>query len=174
MLVWFLSLSTCQISAAKGKAPPGFDATMNGWTKRQYLRCIAMPFSVTQVPCVMDLLSMRANLKHHFRAYGGWSYRKLLLSSLVNVCVDKAANMLVSCDFSSSESKVNPLVCGSGRASQTDRFSLCIAELVCYLPRRAGVVLQNQPDRRAGRAESSGMTDNSAQFDEMVPKPFSR
>ena len=43
-----------------------------GWTS--WLVASVDPRVMVLVPVVLDLLNVPANLQHHFRAYGGWSF----------------------------------------------------------------------------------------------------
>ena len=47
-------------------------ASKRGWTA--WLVASVDPRVVATVPVVMDLLNIRENLMHHYRAYGGWSF----------------------------------------------------------------------------------------------------
>lgn len=50
-----------------------FCATLQrGWTA--WIIASVDPRVIALVPVVMDLLNFEPNIKHHFRAYGGWSF----------------------------------------------------------------------------------------------------
>ncbi len=54
----------------------------------------------TQVPIVMDELNFVKNIRHHYRAYGGWSfalkdYTDLGFTTYVRTCTRSSARSLV-------------------------------------------------------------------------------